>query len=150
MSFVEEMDKAFGDYPLKSPTFSGKGEVWESVVGSVADRPSIDGQRHNIQALMAPRGLPKRKSLTGLFGSAVKKGMHAKPITSPPESPTTRASANAKLAPFGNPVKLKSLAEDIEEASREEVKSSPVYRSRFGHFHGAQLDISDGRLFAGL
>lgn len=146
MSFVEEVDKAFGDSPLKSPTFSGKGEVWESVVGSMADRPSVDGQRHTIEALMAPRGLPKRKSLTGLFGSAIKKAGQAHKLASPPESPTTRASANSKLAPFGNPIKLKSLAEDIEEASREEIKSSPVYRSRFGNFHGAQLDISDGDL----
>jgi len=80
-----------------------------------------------VHAIMAPKGVPKRKSLTGLFGLALKKSIDKLRGTSTSE-------AIAELNDRDVLPELKSLAEEMKDA--EPIKPfcppSPPYRSRFG------------------
>lgn len=85
------------------------GGVWESIVGSVADRPSKDGPRAAIEGLMRPIRLPKRKSLSSLFGLGARKNMHKTKPSSPIRAPS---SMSGQLV-------LESLTEKVEESAQE-------------------------------
>ncbi|WWD19225.1 hypothetical protein CI109_103683 [Kwoniella shandongensis] len=119
------------DAPANHPVSSGQGGVWESVVGSMADRPSEEGTRHAIEALMGPNRLPKRKSLSGLFGLAIKKSMDRIKPTSPPRAGSSRNHVSPPRLVV-QPA-LKSLAEEIEESEvAKQGGTSGGFASRFG------------------
>ncbi|EIW68503.1 hypothetical protein TREMEDRAFT_63677 [Tremella mesenterica DSM 1558] len=174
-SFASQLDAAFGDSPLTS---NFPQDIWKSVgptssLTARAKTPTSDmgtfstaepkhagstGQR-NIEALLAPRGMPKRKSLSGLFGSAVKS--LGRKVVSPPVSPLQMKLAKEKRLPSPpispsqrdgerqvgqEQMRLKTLAEELDAASPEVLRDSGGYKSRFGHFHGFHLDVSDGNL----
>lgn len=85
------------------------------------DKPS-----HTIEALMAPRGLPKRRSLSGIFGLAMKKSLHKL-------RGHHTIDAEARMAKSSTS-KLSVLPEDLDELPRPKplrLSTSP-YRSRFG------------------
>ena len=72
----------------------------------MADRPSVEGPRQVVSALMGPKGVPKRKSLTGLFGLSMKKSFERI------KGGDAKLRANVE---WGSP-KLRSLAEELEDA----------------------------------
>ena len=119
------------DSPLRSAVSSGKGGVWETVVGSVAERPSIEGPRTGIVALMAQKGVPKRKSLSGLFDLAVKKSMDK--IRPQHHGFLTRESA--RPGPIVAGALFRSLAEEMENAESRQSEihiPSSQFVGRFG------------------
>ncbi|KAK8854634.1 hypothetical protein IAR55_003373 [Kwoniella newhampshirensis] len=113
------------------PISSGEGGVWESVVGTIADRPSESGARHALEELMGPSRLPKRKSLTGLFGVAIRKSMEKIKSSSPPRAIVSRYNVSPPRL-MAEPA-LKSLAGGVEEKSEapRAVISSGGFESRF-------------------
>lgn len=104
----QSADEALFDSPSRRPLTSGRGGVWESVVGSVVDRPSTDGPRDAIEVLMGATRLPKRKSLSNLFGLGPRKSMDKMKTGSP-----TRAYPSASC--IAGQLVLKSLTEEAEE-----------------------------------
>ncbi|WVQ72025.1 hypothetical protein IAR50_001569 [Cryptococcus sp. DSM 104548] len=103
---------------LSGPRLEEDTVIHESVVGSTHDRPSTDGPRDAIEALMGPTRLPKRKSLTGLFGLHGRKSNDKLKAS----SPTRVASSPPRM--LGQPT-LRSLKEEIEDAA-EPVPASKV------------------------
>ncbi|WVQ95117.1 hypothetical protein IAU59_002211 [Kwoniella sp. CBS 9459] len=128
----DNIDRSPQTTPTKYPVNSGRGGVWESVVGSDAHRPSEEGTRHKIEALMGPARLPKRKSLSGLFGLPVKKSMDK----IKPSSPSRVFSNLFHHRVEGSPPRiaaeptLRPLSEEIEEAS-EPFKAAIVPSGKF-------------------
>jgi hypothetical protein len=76
-----------------------------------------------VQALLAPKGVPKRKSLTGLFGLAIKKSMDR-----------MRGGVSGTELGRTSISNLRSLAEEFGDIAPVKPFSppSPPYRSRFG------------------
>ncbi|KAK4686250.1 hypothetical protein P7C73_g3889, partial [Tremellales sp. Uapishka_1] len=108
--------------PTNSPFPAAEPRVWETVVGSYSDRPSVEGPRQVVAALMGPRGVPKRKSLTGLFGVAIKRSME-KIKPSPPNTFSKQET----------PVPMRSLAEELEDAHESpDAQVGSAFKSRFG------------------
>ncbi|OCF39113.1 hypothetical protein I317_07096 [Kwoniella heveanensis CBS 569] len=122
--------------PSKYPISSGRGGVWESIVGSNAQRPSEDGTRHAIEALMGSSRLPKRKSLSGLFGLPIKKSMEKIKSSSPPRVFSNLFHHRVEASPprIAAEPTLKPLSEEIEEASapfQASMVPSEKFFSRF-------------------
>ncbi|WVR09430.1 hypothetical protein IAU60_006497 [Kwoniella sp. DSM 27419] len=124
--------------PYKYPVNSGRGGVWESAIGTAAERPSVDGPRHTIHALAASNRLPKRKSLTGLFTIPIKKSLDR----IRPQSPGRALSATIPEKHTASPPRsagifsLQPLPESGEESveiPRQTVPSAP-FTSRFERF----------------
>ncbi|WWD02210.1 hypothetical protein V865_000248 [Kwoniella europaea PYCC6329] len=119
--------------PSKYPISSGRGGVWESVVGTAATRSSDGEPCHAIEALMGPSRLPKRKSLTGLFGVTIKKSLERIKPSSPPRSHASlfhHHRVDASPPRIAAEPTLRSLAEEIEEAS-EPFKAAIVPSDKF-------------------
>ncbi|TYJ53515.1 hypothetical protein B9479_005846 [Cryptococcus floricola] len=95
---------------LSGPRSEEGTVIYESVVGSTHDRPSTDGPRQAIEALMGPTRLPKRKSLTGLFGLGSRKSTDKLKASSPGRA----ASSPPRM--MGQPT-LRSLKEETEDAA---------------------------------
>ncbi|KAK6910839.1 hypothetical protein I203_104873 [Kwoniella mangroviensis CBS 8507] len=119
--------------PSKYPISSGRGGVWESVVGTAATRTSDEEPCHAIEALMGSSRLPKRKSLTGLFGVNIKKSFERIKPSSPPRSHASlfhHHRVDASPPRIAAEPTLRSLAEEIEEAS-EPFKAAIVPSDKF-------------------
>ena len=124
-TFTTTSDAASGS-PAKSATVSGEGGVWESVAGSFAERHSVDGPRQVITTARR-KPVPKRKSLTGLFGLAMKKSFDRIKPDAPP-SAFTLGKKEVKAS-----VALRSLAEEMEVADPGVGRtrhSSPPFSAR--------------------
>ncbi|XAO25951.1 hypothetical protein I312_104784 [Cryptococcus bacillisporus CA1280] len=134
-------DRALFDSPFKHPLTSGMGGVWESIVGSAADRPSKDGPRAAIEGLMRPIRLPKRKSLSSLFGLGARKNMDKTKPSSPIRAPS---SMSGQLV-------LESLTEEVEESAQElrpvlTSAASDVFTSRLSVVAPPPKQEKDGGL----
>lgn len=113
---------------------------YESTVGAAPGRPSADGQRYGIVAAYGTKGrtVPKRKSLTGVFGLALKKSYDKiRPSTSRSSlKAVNEDAATLRGPPSSFPGKtLRSLAEEMESADAiVNVVRAPSmpYQSRFG------------------
>ncbi|WWC90533.1 uncharacterized protein L201_005469 [Kwoniella dendrophila CBS 6074] len=133
-STFEDHDISPNGSPSRYPINSGRGGVWESVVGTGATRISDDAPVHAIEALMGPSRLPKRKSLTGLFGVTIKKSFDR----IKPSSPKSRSASHQRIGSSppriaANPT-LRPLSEEIEEASgpfKTATVPSAKFTSRF-------------------
>ena len=98
----------------KAPCNQGHGGVWETVVGSAPEEPPADGPIGDIVAPLALKGLPKRKSLTGIFGLAFKRSIdRLRPSTSKSFLKTDEDIGRLPPSAFVND-DLRSLAEEME------------------------------------
>ncbi|WVW85433.1 hypothetical protein I302_107471 [Kwoniella bestiolae CBS 10118] len=131
-STFEDHDASPNSTPSKYPVSSGRGGVWESVVGTSATRTSDEDPSLAIEALMGPARLPKRKSLTGLFGVTVKRSLERIKPSSPPRSHASLFHHRVDASPprIAAEPTLRSLAEEIEEAS-EPFKNAIVPSDKF-------------------
>ncbi|WRT68579.1 uncharacterized protein IL334_005557 [Kwoniella shivajii] len=135
-STFEDHEDAPQSTPSKHPLNSGGGGVWESVIGTSMTSASHEDPCHAIEALMGPSRLPKRKSLTGLFGLPIRRSIERIKPSSAPRAPSAsfhRVSASPPRVTV-EPT-LRSLAEEIEEASNPfsmAVVPSSSFTSRFG------------------
>ncbi|WVF67509.1 hypothetical protein IAT40_002265 [Kwoniella sp. CBS 6097] len=132
----DDPDSSPQSTPSRYPVNSGRGGVWESVVGSNAQRPFEDGTRHAIEALMGPARLPKRKSLSGLFGLPVKRSMDKIKPSSPPRIFSNLFHHRVEASPprIAAEPSLRPLSEEIEEASgpfKAAIVPSDRFTSRF-------------------
>ncbi|WWC63483.1 uncharacterized protein I303_106086 [Kwoniella dejecticola CBS 10117] len=129
-STFDDHETSLNSTPSKYPVNSGRGGVWESVVGTSATRICSEEPCHAIEALMGPSRLPKRKSLTGLFGVAIKRSFDRIKPSSPPRSHRPDISPPRIAA---EPT-LRPLSEEIEEASKPfntGIIPSDKFTSRF-------------------
>ncbi|WVQ79720.1 hypothetical protein IAT38_001820 [Cryptococcus sp. DSM 104549] len=148
------LSKASTPTLVDSAQTASTGGVWESVVGSTSDRPSGNGPRSAIEALMGPARLPKRKSLTGLFGLSNKRSMDkVKPAQAQASGSPKEKTHGHGLGGFfrmpGSPPRitcepiLRSLAEEIEEASEPATTVAAAAASGSG-----MVKVVDGDVFA--
>ena len=111
---IEDFDES-----LTSPTLNGKGRVWETTASSANSMGSVGNYHGNggtVTTITGVRGktVPKRKSLTGLFGLAMKKSFERIRPARPP------SSFNMNRMEVLSSVKtMTSLAEELEEADSE-------------------------------
>lgn len=100
--------------PAKVPCSGEHGGVWETIAGTAPERSSADGPRTSIVAQLAPKGVPKRKSLTGLFGVSLKRSFdRLRPSVS--KSSLRSDEGAVRLPPTTlNSEALKTLSEEVE------------------------------------
>ena len=122
---------------VRSLTEAPEEPVRNAAIGPIPEQP-VDGSRSNIAVALAHKGVPKRKSLSGVFGLAIKKSVDKI------QSQTSRASLRSEESlsgPVRSPVScfkrknLRSLAEEMETADNVEARvgePSVPYQSRFG------------------
>ncbi|WWC71395.1 uncharacterized protein I206_105350 [Kwoniella pini CBS 10737] len=129
-STFDEFHSSLNTTPSKYPVSSGNGGVWESVVGTSVIRPSDEDPCRAIEALMGPARLPKRKSLTGLFGLAIKKSFDR----IKPSSPRRAHRIGFSPPRIATEPALRPLSEEIEEAVKpfeDAIVPSDNFTSRF-------------------
>ncbi|ORY35692.1 hypothetical protein BCR39DRAFT_27980 [Naematelia encephala] len=139
VSLVRHTNAPTQDNKSKShvPSHAALGEM------DVMSESSLPGgsseSKQVLEAFVGHRGLPKRPSLKGLFGIAIKRSMEkldklCRDATATADEPPSYGGEVLKARVPSIP-KLRSLAEEMDEVESRITfhRASPPYRSRFGN-----------------